>query len=430
MKRLLLISFALPPTPGTNPSRAWHIARHLPAFGWEAIVVTPRHPRRRTTVESAREHRDHAIPLRRVIDPSGAPFWLQETAYRDLAAGWRKIAPPANADQDLPGLYGRQEPAPEEAALDPVPRPSKLWHALLAAGRFVPDARAGWIAPAVAAARAAAEILKPDAVYSVSPPLSAHCVASRVAGALGIPWLADLRLPWAQSSYGLAGRRRGAGLLRRALRAGPGGRIDLRPSFDDLDWKSEGVEPGRVRTDPFVLLHAGPTAIAGRDPIPVLDAVRSLIDRGVVRAEAIRVRFLGANDPRLASAIVARRLGSVVTREPAVPWEVSIQTQAESPALLLLLGPGDEGRLPDRLLEALSVRRPLFVVGRPGGSARELVEASGIGTVCADSGALADRIAELVRLDAAALARPVDLQPMVVAPYQARTLAERIVAAL
>ncbi len=429
MKRLLVVSFALPPTLGSNPSRAWHLARHLPAFGWEAIVVTPRHPRRRMTVENAREHRDHSIPLRRVLDPSGASFWLQETGYRDLAADWRRNAPIPNADQDLPGLYGRQDPTPEEAGLAPPPRPTSAWRSAVAALRYVPDARAGWIGPATAAARAVAETLRPDAIYSVSPPLSAHCVASRIAADLRVPWLADLRFPWADSAHGLAGRLRGAGILRRAIRAGPGAPVDLRPSFDELDWKPSGSRTAKARTDPLVLLHAGPTAVAGRDPIPVLDAVRALIDRGAIRADAIRLRFIGANDPRLAAAIVARRLGSVATLEPAVPWEVSIQSQAEAAALLLILGPGDAGRIPDRLLEAFAVRRPLIETG-PGDPVCEgLIRSSRIRGSCGDDAVLANRIARLIEADAGVLAAPVDLDEDAIAPYRALSIAERVVAA-
>ena len=56
MKRLLVVSFSVPPTRGMNASRAFHLARRLPALGWEAIVLTPRHPQRRLKVEKTHEH--------------------------------------------------------------------------------------------------------------------------------------------------------------------------------------------------------------------------------------------------------------------------------------------------------------------------------------------------------------------------------------
>ena len=58
-----------------------------------------------------------------------------------------------------------------------------------------------------------------------------------------------------------------------------------------------------------------------RSPV-VLDAVRRLLDSGRVGHGGIRIRFLGARDPRLGTAIAARALGSIVTLEPEVPWLV------------------------------------------------------------------------------------------------------------
>src|SRR5512143_2372405 len=108
MKKLLVVAFGVPPTRGPNAPRAWHLARHLPALGWEAIVLTPRHPERRMKIEKTHEHTDYPIPLRLALEPSGIPFWLQETGYQDLLERWRKPERQGNVDQALPGLYGRQ----------------------------------------------------------------------------------------------------------------------------------------------------------------------------------------------------------------------------------------------------------------------------------------------------------------------------------
>jgi hypothetical protein len=365
-KRILIVAFGVPPTRSPRPGRAWHLARHLPAHGWEAILLTPRHPRRRVTVLKSREHRDCPIPLRQVTDPSGAPFWLQETGYRDLLLRWRKNTPRGSADQSLPGLYGRENPTDEELALELPPEPRNAWQRIVLALRCRPDARAGWIDPAIGAARAIAQILPFDAVLAPATPRSGLRIARAIATERKVPLVVD----------------------------------DLPPSFDEADLV--GYEPGHApeaavppaAPRAIALLHAGPTAIRGRDPLPSLDAARRLLDSGRVAPGMIRIRFLGAGDPRLGPAISARSLGPVVTLEPEVPWLVSLQSQAEAGALLLCLGPGDAGRLPDRAIEALCVRRPLLITGSVDVHMRNYISSTGAGRICTDSAQLADAIVE------------------------------------
>ncbi len=173
------------------------MARHLPALGWEAVVLTPRHPRRHFAVEKTREHQDFPIPLRRVSDPAGHSYWLQETEYRDPAASKRKPERRPDDGLALPGLYGKEILTPDEVALEVPPARTNWLRDPLAAFRASPDARAGWIRPALEAARAVCEALRPEAVYSISPPVSAHAIAGQIAARAGIPWVADLREPWA-----------------------------------------------------------------------------------------------------------------------------------------------------------------------------------------------------------------------------------------
>ncbi len=399
MKTLLLVVFTVPPTPGSSPGRAWQIARHLPAHGWEAAILTPRHPLRRVVTEKTREHRHYPIPLRRVAHPGGFSFWLQETTYEDLLFSRRR--PPSIDENEpaLPGLYGKRSPDPEEIALEeppslgPGPRRIAAWF------RCNPDARAGWIPAGLAGARAVCDTCKPDAVYSVSPPVTAHRIAMRAAENLRIPWIADIREPWKGMAPPFIDAIRRRRILRCALR------LSLPPSFDEADLLGHDPRPWRP-SGPFVLVHAGPTAIRGRDATPVLDAIRHLLDSGAVSRDALRVRFVGARDPRLAPAIGARALAGVVTLEPTVPWEVSLETQADADALLIVLGPGDSTRIPDRALEAISAHRFVLALGSdPDTPVGRMLRASGLGVLSTDSASLAavivDRVGTNPGLDSA-----------------------------
>lgn len=389
-------------------------------------MLTPKHPQRHLKVEKTHEHTNYPIPLRLALEPSGVPFWLQETGYRDLLESSRGSGERKEADQGLPGLYGRQALGPDEIALQPHAEPRNLADRLNRWLRCNPDEMAGWITPGLLAARALSRTVRPDAVYSVSPPVSAHRIAMRVAENLNIPWVADFREPWRGTAPRPVDAWRARRILRRATIASlPKSSRQLPPSFDesDLAGAHDGPQDRLDRSSPLVLVHAGPTAVRGRDPILLLQAVRILLDNGSHAASNIRVRFLGAQDPRLPAAIGARALSGIVTREPPVPWQVSLETQADATVLLMALGPGDGGRIPDRALEALTVRRPLIAFGSPHATVRAFLSSTRLGSVQTDAAPLASAIED-------AISRPFILSEEAIAPYRAETVAGNLIDAL
>ena len=78
MRRLLLITFHYPPRPTIGSIRPGALAKYLPQFGWEVVVVTPR-------------GQNGPRPPARVI----------ETAYEDVLKKWKRRIPGLR-DQDKP----------------------------------------------------------------------------------------------------------------------------------------------------------------------------------------------------------------------------------------------------------------------------------------------------------------------------------------
>lgn len=431
MKKLIVVAFSIPPTPGANPPRAYHLARYLPELGWEAVILTPRHPSRKTGPSKTREHRRYAIPLRRIAMPAGQEFWLQETGYEDVLLEERRKAPPANDGIAQPGLYGRHTPAADELALEEPPVITSPLRRMRASIRCVPDARAGWVLHGVLAARAVCEALAPNAVYSVSPPVSAHRIAMRVAENLGIPWIADFLEPWQgalPAPIDLLYRMR---ILRRARRVSLPRSFDERDALDERRGRIAG-EDGAAPSEASgawpqtTLIHAGSMGVRGRDPGLLLDALRRLADSGsMTPASGVRVRLLGPRSEGLASAVGERSLGGVVTIEPRVSWDVSMEMQADAGTLLLAAGPGDLLRVPDRLVEAMAARRPVLAFGpAPLPSFEELLRTSGLGSYHADAASLAAAIRERITAPGPG---DLTLNERVIARHRARSVAQRIV---
>ena len=153
MKRLLAVSWEMPPMYGP---RATQVARTLGALvplGWQPTVVC--------------------------LDPRrGGPNW------RD------------GGDVALPaGVEAVRVKSPEEWAIVRA-----AWR-LLPALRDRPDPKWVWIAPGAAAATAAAAQARFDGLVTFAQPWSDHLVGLRVHRATKLPWVAHFSDPWVDSPY-------------------------------------------------------------------------------------------------------------------------------------------------------------------------------------------------------------------------------------
>ncbi len=383
MKRVLLISYVFPPTGGAGVQRALKLVKYLPAFGWEAVVVTPRTP---------------PVPLR---DASYA---------RDLP----------------PGLMVRRLPTLELGAGngggggDGGPQPSWRRLAGLAAGLLFPDPRVLWLPTALPGALAAARRQRVDAVLVTGPPFSSFLLAGAVARLARLPLVLDFRDDW--SGYFTHGYRRGGGLLRcwltrtvegaltaraarvilttpeavdrlRSLHGGPAGKYRLLPNgYDPADFAElERHPPSPPNDGRLHLLYTG--TVASYHPLgPVWEAVARL------RPEQRR---------RLAITVVGRVVADGETTDPGLPglsvrllpYEPHhrvLRRMAGAHALLVTQAdhPGLERMVPAKLFEYLAARRPLLAVVPPGSAAR-IVTGAGAGRAVApdQTGRLAEMLA-------------------------------------
>jgi glycosyltransferase involved in cell wall biosynthesis len=159
MKRLLAVSWEMPPMYGPRAAQVSRSINALAALGWSVTVLTMA-PRR------------------------GGPHWPDG------------IEPPAMAAS----VEVHRVPSPEE------------WFAMRALGRLVPwtrrfpDEKRVWIP---AATRRALELLRSqpfDAVITFAQPWSDHLIGLRLQAATRLPWLAHFSDPWVDSPYATGSR--------------------------------------------------------------------------------------------------------------------------------------------------------------------------------------------------------------------------------
>ncbi|MCP9485256.1 MAG: glycosyltransferase [Gaiellaceae bacterium MAG52_C11] len=296
MKRVLVLAYYFPPLGGAGVQRTVKFLKHLPDRGYEAVVVTG--------------------PERASVDWSPP----DTTLFADVPPSTTVIridaSPPAGRDPNarLRRLLGR---------------PSRL--------------DAWWRREALEAARSA--IGDVDLIYASLSPFGSAPVAARLAEESGLPWVADLRDPWALdewATYPSALHRR---LERRRMRSALSSAhaivmntkeagSALLAAFPELAGRHLAVIPNGWDRDDF----ARPAPRRDDDAFRIVYAGYSHVRAGLRhrRLQLVR-RSLGGASPgigRLARshALLAEALTRLDESEPELAGRVELHVAGAAPA--------------------------------------------------------------------------------------------------
>ena len=423
--RALVVAYDFPPHAAIGTMRTLRVVRQLDARGWQVTVLTG-HPGAYRTSTPVDEALVRKIPpgvhvLRsRAIRPWDA---LQGALVTRVRGETRPADPAAKGEAaagSAPAVSSRRRRSDAAAALA---RMQDVVDAALA----IPDQESGWMLPAsITGLVNQAGRSRPDVIYSSAPPWTGHLVAAVLQQVLRRPWVADFRDPWARAPWREDRYRfamRGARVLERfvvrrsdrIVFVAAANRDDFTSHYgQSLASKFEvvpnGCDPaefdalGKIpvaENDPFVLLHAGSLYGGRRAPVPLLRAVATTVDRGIVTRDRFRLRFLGASESDragISSACCELGLEHVVEFLPRVPREQSLRAMTSASALLLLQ-PGHPVSVPGKVYEYLAAGRPVLAIAEQG-EISTLIQRSGSGVSVRgdDESAIVDALAEVLRL--------------------------------
>jgi glycosyltransferase involved in cell wall biosynthesis len=378
MRRVLFVTYYFPPAGGIGVQRPLRWIRLLPEFGWEPVVLAPDNP---------------DYPLR------------DEKLVREIPDGLIVVRAPIREPYRLYRRWlGRRGSGPiDTAGFTREERKRLPWRDRLAetirAAVFIPDARIGWYAPALARGLEAIRSLRPDAVLSTAPPYTTHLIARTLARRAGLPWAADFRDSWI-GWHSTPRRPFPASLIDRRLERAVTSGADVvlaasRGVSDDLRSRSRGGNrfevlyngydvpppPPRRPGDRMIITYTG-TLFPNTPPWPLLDALDAWGREEPAIRDRIRVRFVGRISPEVETRLASARYAPFVERGGFLDHERTLAAQAESDVLLLLL---DEslvraGVLTGKLFEYFGARRPVLAVC-PDGEAAGLVREMSAGVV-------------------------------------------------
>ncbi len=367
MRRLLLISFFFPPSLKVGAVRAGGLAKHLPKFGWEPIVLTPSLP--------GRTH---------------SPVRVIETSHRDVFSDFKTRLGVRQKPKPAQQLDFRAQQAGGSAHSHN--RLTKWLRALIS----YPDQFKGWVPFGVKAAEEFALRDRVDAILSTSPANSGHLIASRAKKLWNCPWVADLRDLWSDAGttpWGMDFLQHS--LQKRTLRPADVLVTVSDPWVESLKQTfpgkpvvriTNGFDPDDLPPNPpeltatFSITYTGYLYDGQSDPTPVFEVLGELLAKDTMRRTDVKLRFYGTSEGLSA---LANRYGleDVLEVNGWVSREESLQRQRES-QLLLLFGksiPSYSGCYPAKLFEYLASRRPILAVGGPRGVTSQLLEETGSG---------------------------------------------------
>jgi hypothetical protein len=333
-------------------------ARHLPAAGWQPVILSARAGAYPITA-----------PVEDGIIPDGCPV------YRVLALDARRHL----------GIGGK-------------------YPAFLAQ----PDRWISWYPAAVIQGLRLIRRHRIAAIWSTYPIMTAHCIARSLSRMSGLPWIADFRDPVASSieagnPYLAASQWRWEGRVLRdaaqtvfttesALEAYaqryPEASEDNRLSviangyeealFEDLPPREDSKPVGQL-----TLLHSGVLYRDGRDPVPFLTALARLKAKGAIDARNLKVVLRACGSYAMYADEVQRLdIADLVELPRRVSNREALVEQANADGLLLFQGEKYDRQIPAKVYEYLRIGRPIFaLVGEQGDTAALLRKTGGAAQV-------------------------------------------------
>ncbi len=424
-RRVGLVAYFYPPLGGVAVARTLGFVRHLPAAGWEPVVVAPSGSTYPLRDERAMADERQAVEVHRA--PSPEPGHIGSLARRVMASIRSQVS--ASAASPTPSA------SPEASSISPSssrPASSGLglgaWPGRVRRLIWFPDDQAGWLPFAVGALVSAHRQSPVDAVVSSASPMTAHVAAWIASRLIGVPWVADFRDPWLDNPLepmsGFARWRR-ATLERAVVRSAArctfatrglrdayarryprlAGRFEVlpngyeRPATGRSTGRTVDARDGTER--PIRLVYAG-SLYRPPELDTFLAGVARLADERPDAAGRLEITFIGATTAETRAVadrwLADPRVAPVVRLRGFVPRAEAVAAVAEADAALTLLGggPGMEVFVGAKLYDYLALDRQVLAMV-PEGDARDVLAELDWGIIAdPEPGSVASALARLL----------------------------------
>lgn len=363
MKNVLIITGVFPPMSEIGGVRLYGLAKYLPRFGWNPIILT------------------RTLPA----DPDSTIQVIQ-TPYHDIVTLWKKRL----------GLKPNESLNTQFQIKTKKDRPSIVDRFAFIPNEIItyPDGHIGWYEYAVSAADEIFRSTQIDGILSSSPPATCHLIARSLKEKYHIPWVADFRDLWTQNHYYSHTRIRN--YFERKLELSTISHASAittttRPFADKLKelhknklvfsipngYDPNIINPGVHLDDRFLIIYAGNLYKGKRDPLTLFKVIADLLDQGIINQNRLKINFYGQPEDWIQDEINQYDLQNIVTLCGQVQRDLILNEQRKAQLLLLLTWNHPEERMvcPGKLYEYLAAHRPILSVGNTyGGVVSDLLK--------------------------------------------------------
>ena len=437
MKKVLVVAYVFPPGAGSAVWRTLKFVKHLPEFGWQPHVITPRSPDHyvfdssllRDVPPEARVHHVSELPLGR---------WFSNATNL-----FRKNPVPRGIVSFPEGPFSKKRSLPVR------------FLRALAYTVLYPDATGGWVPFAVLRGVNVVRRHKIDAIYATGTPFSDFFAGYLISLITRRPLILDFRdlwtlHPWVPSKGWISDgldrlcERRFINRARHVLFTTEG----WIPRYQELyphvpseklhfvphGYDSEDFEDLRPRKDSnrLTISHVGSVHYKSR-PDVFLTAVRQLLHRRPELKQQLKIQFIGTGGTIVQEWVDKLDLHQVVELVPYLDHGKCLQHLVDS-HLLLMLNPSPANELlaviPGKTYEYLASGVPILAL-TPEGSMADLIRDNSAGTVVAmEDVAGIERALESYYDSFIAGRMPQGASPESVLPFQRREATRKLAALL
>ena len=373
MKRALVITYYWPPAGGPGVQRWLKFVTYFKDFGIEPVVFIPDNPHYPLQDKSIVSEIPEGIEIIRF--PIKEPY------------GFAKIFSKKKTKQVSSGIITNKNQSVLEKLL--------LW---IRGNFFIPDARIGWVKPAVIFLKEYLAKNDMDIVISSGPPHSLHLIGMALKEELGIKWVADFRDPWTTIHYHQSLRlNKRAQKKHLKLESKVLNNSDLvvvtsartKKEFQNITSVPievisngydilEKIEPNLDAQ--FSIAHIG-SLLTNRNPELLWEILSELKDENKVFSKNLLIKLVGAVSEDVLESLAVFGLTENYKTLGYVSHQEAIQIQHDAQVLLLVEmdSPETKSIIPGKLFEYVAANRPILAIGPEGSDVEGIIKETNTG---------------------------------------------------
>lgn len=424
-RKVLIVTYYWPPASGPGVQRVLKIAKYLPEFGWQPIILTPA----------------------RGEFPALDETLLQEVPPATLVVKTASLEPNVLYKKFV-GIEAREHIPLAVLAEEKLNWRKKLAH-WVRLNFFIPDAKIGWYPFALRAGKKIIRRHKPQLILSSSPPPTVQLIAKKLARWGGLKWVADFRDPWTDIFYyqkqtklplsEKLDRRLEQSVLQQAdkvLAVSPSNLRRLSQKADPAKFHvlyngydaADMHPPRRQETSEenlFSLVFVG-NMKATHNCEALWRALQNSLKEDPRLRKAFRLKFIGLSHASVQQSLENTGLLEKTDFMGFQSHHIAVRQMQAASVLLFIIpdAPDNRGILTGKIFEYLAAGRPILAVGPPDGDAAKLLHECRAGSMLDrnDIKGMTKRILELFdKWQRQALQEDVP-DPEKVARYERKTL--------